>query len=65
MGNGITDVIGGPRDFLPSRSDRSDEFQKVPTTWQCVDHKNVVVPEALLSRANVKHREIELEIERV
>jgi hypothetical protein len=23
-----TDVIGGPHDFLPTRSDRSDEFQK-------------------------------------
>jgi hypothetical protein len=27
MGTGITDVIGGPHDFLPPRSDRSDEFQ--------------------------------------
>jgi hypothetical protein len=25
MGTGITDVVGGPRDFLPPRS---DEFQK-------------------------------------
>ena len=24
MGTGITDVIGGPHDFLPSRSNRSD-----------------------------------------
>jgi hypothetical protein len=29
MGTGITDVIGGPDDFLPPRSDRSDEFQKL------------------------------------
>ena len=29
MGTGITDIIGGPHDFLPSRSDRSDEFQKL------------------------------------
>ena len=29
MGTGITDVIGGPNDFLPPRSDRSDEFQKL------------------------------------
>ena len=28
MGTGITDVIGGPHDFLPLRSDRSDEFKK-------------------------------------
>jgi hypothetical protein len=81
MGTGITDVVGGPHDFLPPMSDRSDEFQKlckvhlksnkikkhdipdlyrslhrirlfrilftVPATWQCVDHKNVVVLEAL------------------
>ena len=29
MGTGITDVIGRPHDFLPPRSDRSDEFQKL------------------------------------
>ena len=29
MGTGITDVIGGPHDVLPPRSDRSDEFQKL------------------------------------
>ena len=29
MGTGITDVIGGPHDFLSPRSDRSDEFQKL------------------------------------
>jgi hypothetical protein len=29
MGTGITNVIGGPHDFLPPRSDRSDEFQKL------------------------------------
>jgi hypothetical protein len=29
MGTGITDVIGGPHDFLPPRFDRSDEFQKL------------------------------------
>ena len=29
MGTGITDVIGGPHDFLPPRSDRSDEFKKL------------------------------------
>jgi hypothetical protein len=29
MGAGITDVIGGLHDFLPPRSDRSDEFQKL------------------------------------
>ena len=29
MGTGITDVIGGPHDFLP---DRSDEFQKLCNT---------------------------------
>jgi hypothetical protein len=29
IGTGITDVIGGPHDFLPPRSDRSDEFQKL------------------------------------
>ena len=29
MGTGITDVIGGPHDFLPLRSDRSVEFQKL------------------------------------
>jgi len=29
MGTGITDVVGGPHDFLPPRSDRSDEFQKL------------------------------------
>jgi hypothetical protein len=32
MGTGITDVIGGPHDFLPPRSDRSDEFQKLCIT---------------------------------
>ena len=41
----------------------------VPTTWQCVDHKNVVVPEALrrcsAGQTLRVHREIELEIERV
>jgi hypothetical protein len=31
-GTGITDVIGGPHDFLPPRSDRSDEFQKLCVT---------------------------------
>ena len=29
MGTSITDVVGGPHDFLPPRSDRSDEFQKL------------------------------------
>jgi hypothetical protein len=29
MGTGITDVIGGPLDFLPPLSDRSDEFKKL------------------------------------
>ena len=29
MGSGITKLIGGPHDFLPPRSDRSDEFQKL------------------------------------
>ena len=29
MGTGITDVIGGPHDFLPPSSDRSDEFKKL------------------------------------
>ena len=29
MGTGITDIVGGPHDFLPPRSDRSDEFQKL------------------------------------
>jgi hypothetical protein len=29
METGITEVIGGPHDFLPPRSDRSDEFQKL------------------------------------
>ena len=29
MGTGITDVIGGPHDFLLPRSDRSDEFKKL------------------------------------
>ena len=29
MGTGITNVIGGPHDFLPPRSDRSEEFQKL------------------------------------
>jgi hypothetical protein len=29
MGTGIADVIGEPNDFLPPRSDRSDEFQKL------------------------------------
>ena len=29
METDITDVIGGPHDFLPPRSDRSDEFQKL------------------------------------
>jgi hypothetical protein len=28
-GTGITDIIGGPHDFLPPRSDRSDEFPKL------------------------------------
>jgi uncharacterized protein (DUF1919 family) len=28
MGTGILDVIGGPHDFLPPRSDGSDEFKK-------------------------------------
>ena len=28
MGTGITNVIGGPHDFLPLRSDRSDEFKQ-------------------------------------
>jgi hypothetical protein len=47
----------------------------VPATWQCVDHKNVVVPEALwwieqseeLNDNMIErlHREFELEIERV
>ena len=30
----ITDVIGGPHDFLLPRSDRSDEFQKL---WKLID----------------------------
>jgi hypothetical protein len=35
MGTGITDVIGGPHDFLPPRSDRFDEFQKLCCrTWE-------------------------------
>jgi hypothetical protein len=40
MGTGITDVIGGPHDFLPPRSDRSDEFQKlwVLIYWNKNDH---------------------------
>jgi hypothetical protein len=29
MGTGIIDVVGGHNDFLPPRSDRSDEFQKL------------------------------------
>ena len=29
MGTGITDVVGEPHDFLPPRSDRSNEFQKL------------------------------------
>ena len=29
MGTGITNVIGGPHDFLPPWSDRFDEFQKL------------------------------------
>jgi hypothetical protein len=29
IGTGITDIIGGPHDFLPPRSDRFDEFQKL------------------------------------
>ena len=29
-----TDVIGGSHDFLPPRSDRSDEFQKLCDTWR-------------------------------
>ena len=29
MGTGNTDVIGGPHDFLPPTSDRSDEFKKL------------------------------------
>jgi hypothetical protein len=29
MGTGITNVIGGPHDFLPPWSDRSDKFQKL------------------------------------
>ena len=29
-----TDVIGGPHDFLPPRSDRSDEFQKLHYIYQ-------------------------------
>jgi hypothetical protein len=29
MGTGITDVIGGPHDFLSPRSNRFDEFQKL------------------------------------
>ena len=29
MGTGITDGVGRPRDFLPPRSDRSNEFKKL------------------------------------
>jgi hypothetical protein len=29
MGTGITNVIGGPHDFLPPWADRSDKFQKL------------------------------------
>ena len=29
MGTGITDVVGRPRDFLPPRSDRSNELKKL------------------------------------
>ena len=31
MGTGITDVIGGPHDFLPPRSDEFKKLWKVPT----------------------------------
>jgi hypothetical protein len=31
MGTGITDVIGGPHDFLPLRSDEFQKLWKVPT----------------------------------
>jgi hypothetical protein len=35
MGTGITDVVGGPRDFLPPRS---DEFQKLWYPKRTTDH---------------------------
>ena len=36
MRTGITGVIGGPHGFLPPRSDRSDEFQKL---WDVTQYK--------------------------
>jgi hypothetical protein len=36
MGTGILDVIGGPHDFLPPRSDGSDEFKKTLQFYSCV-----------------------------
>jgi hypothetical protein len=37
MGTGITDLIGGPHDFLPPRSDRFDEFQKLCYTGKFME----------------------------
>jgi hypothetical protein len=50
MGTGITDVIGRPHDFLPPRSDEFQNLEFCLQFRQRVDHKNVVVPEALRRR---------------
>jgi hypothetical protein len=44
MGTGITDVIGGPHDFLPLRSDRSDEFQKLCNVQKYFAAKHLPLP---------------------
>ena len=50
MGTSITDVIGGPHDFLPPRSDRSDEFQKL-----CSYIKNIDTLKMLASCSYKRH----------
>ena len=44
MGTGITDVIGGPHDFLPLRSNRSDEFQKLCNVQKYFAAKHLPLP---------------------
>ena len=41
MGTGITDVIGGPHDFLPPRS---DEFQKLCNVQKYFAAKHLPLP---------------------
>jgi hypothetical protein len=77
MGTGITDVVGGPRDFCPlgpmnfknSGTRREPGNVSIIKMWSFVKHYNGAQPgkrktpaEKMIERL---HRKIELEIERV